>query len=86
LGITSGNWEGWTADDLRPYVDYALEVFGAQRCMCGGDWPVSVLAGGYIKAWTAYRSLIAALPGADHERVLAGTAIEFYGLRIENRR
>jgi L-fuconolactonase len=82
LGTASGNPEGWTADHLRPYVEYALEVFGVQRCMCGGDWPVSVLAGGYVKAWTAYRSLVSALPAAEQARVLAGTAIEFYGLRI----
>jgi L-fucono-1,5-lactonase len=82
LGTASGNWEGWAAEDLRPYVEYALEVFGPERCMCGGDWPVSVLAGGYVKAWTAYRSLVAALPAPDQERVLAGTAIEFYGLEL----
>ena len=30
--------------------------------MAGGDWPVSVLAGGYVKAWTAYRSILAGYP------------------------
>ncbi len=82
LGTASGNWEGWTAEDLRPYVEYALEVFGVERCMCGGDWPVSVLAGGYVKAWTAYRSLLTGLPTEAQNRVLAGTAVEFYGLRM----
>jgi len=80
LGTASGNWEGWTADDLRPYVEYALEVFGPERCMCGGDWPISVVAGGYVKAFQAYRSVLSNLPAADQERVLGGTAVEFYGL------
>ena len=29
---------GWTADDIRPYVEYAIATFGPDRCMLGGDW------------------------------------------------
>ncbi|MEZ6107589.1 MAG: amidohydrolase family protein [Pirellulaceae bacterium] len=38
--ITEADWTHWTAADLRPYVDAALEAFGVQRCMYGSDWPV----------------------------------------------
>ncbi len=82
LGTTSGNWEGWTAEDLKPYIHYALETFGPDRCMCGGDWPVSVLAGGYGKAWQAYRQIMGELPAADQEKVFNGTAQQFYGLKL----
>ena len=56
LGTASGD-AGYAGapDDIRPYLDYVLETFGPERCMTGGDWPVSVLAGGYEKAWRAYR-------------------------------
>jgi L-fuconolactonase len=80
LGTASGNWESWSAGDVRPYVEYAIETFGPDRCMCGGDWPVSVLAGGYVKAWTAYRSILAGYPADVQAKILSGTAIEFYGL------
>jgi L-fuconolactonase len=82
LGTTSGNWDGWTAEDVKPYVEYAIETFGPDRCMVGGDWPVSVLAGGYGKAWAAYRSILASYPAAVQAKVLSGTAIEFYGLQL----
>jgi len=82
LGTASGNWDGWQAEDLRPYVEFAVGLFGPGRCMCGGDWPVSVLAGGYVKAWTAYRALLSDLPDGDRARILAGTAIEFYRLSL----
>ena len=82
LGTTSGNWDGWTADDIRPYVAHAVETFGPDRCMVGGDWPVSVLAGGYVKAWTAYRSILAGYPADVQTKVLSGTAIQFYGLQL----
>ena len=82
LGTASGNWDGWTAEDIRPYVDCAIETFGPDRCMLGGDWPVAVLAGGYVKAWTAYRSILAGYPADAQTKVLSGTAIKFYGLAL----
>lgn len=82
LGTTTGNWEGWTADDIKPYVHYALATFGADRCMCGGDWPVSVLAGGYVKAWTAYRTILGELAPAEQAAVFSQTALRFYGLQL----
>ena len=82
LGTASGMWETWTADHIRPYVDFVLEVFGPARCMAGGDWPVSVLAGGYVKAWTAYRDALSRHPADVQEQVLSNTAISFYGLRL----
>jgi L-fuconolactonase len=35
---------GWTVDDLRRYVDAALEIFGSDRLLFGSDWPVCQLA------------------------------------------
>ena len=67
---------------MKPYVDYAIETFGPDRCMLGGDWPVSVLAGGYGKAWAAYRSILAGYPADVQTKVLSGTAIQFYGLAL----
>jgi L-fucono-1,5-lactonase len=80
LGTASGNWEGWTADDIRPYVEYAIATFGPGRCMLGGDWPVSVLAGGYVKAWTVYRTILASYPVDVQEAVFSKTAMHFYGI------
>jgi L-fuconolactonase len=82
LGTASGMWETWSAADVRPYIEFTLETFGPERCMCGGDWPVCVLAGGYVKAWTIYREILTAYPAAVQDRVLAGTAMDFYGLTL----
>ena len=82
LGTASGAWDTWTADQIRPYVDFIIDLFGPERCMCGGDWPVSVLAGGYGKAWSAYREALSHYPTAVREQVLSKTAISFYRLRV----
>jgi L-fuconolactonase len=75
---TAADPETWTAGDLRPYVDHALEHFGAARLMYGGDWPISVLAGGYAKVWRETQTLLAPLDEHDRARILGGTAVDFY--------
>ncbi len=43
----------WSTQTLAPYITYAVEVFGEDRLMFGGDWPVVTLAGSYEKWITA---------------------------------
>ena len=81
LGTTAANGSNWTKDDLKPYVIYVLELFGADRCFCGGDWPVALLAGSYEKAWLAYRQIFAEeLPVEEQEKLLYKNATSFYKL------
>lgn len=70
----------WTPDLIRPYLERALDVFGPSRLMYGGDWPISVLSGGYDRVWDGLNVLFAELDTADREQLLGGTAIEFYGI------
>ena len=35
-----------------------MQHFGTERCFCGGDWPVSELAGSYSKTWSIYKEVI----------------------------
>lgn len=70
----------WTTELIRPHFERAVELFGPSRLMFGGDWPISVLSGGYERVWNGLGPLFAALDEADRDRVLSGTAIEFYGI------
>ena len=82
LGTVTKKKEGeWGEDDLKPYVEFALQHFGEDRCFCGGDWPVSLLAGGYARTWKTYTTLLEKLlDPADQEKVLYGNAKLFYNL------
>lgn len=81
LGTTSGNPAGWTADNITPYIGYALEVFGTDRCLLGGDWPVSTLAGSYAMHWERYTGIIhTLLNDEDAEKVYHINASRFYNL------
>lgn len=81
LGTASGNPVGWIADDIAPYVHYALEIFGTDRCFLGGDWPVSTLAGSYGLHWERYTGIISKLLNEeDAEKVYHANASRFYNL------
>lgn len=60
LGTAAGGL-GWKEEDIEPYIAFALETFGAERCFCGGDWPVSLLAGEYEMHWQRYRNILSRL-------------------------
>ncbi|NBE94248.1 hypothetical protein FE391_46085 [Nonomuraea sp. KC401] len=77
---TAADAATWTADDLRPYVEHALESFGPERLMFGSDWPVALLAGDYAKVWRETGAVLSGLPAAGRAAVLGGTATRFYGM------
>lgn len=79
LGIASGQLETWDQHTIQPSIEYVLEHFGADKCFCGGDWPVSLLAGGYYKTMHAYRCVIEnCLPIVEQEKVCYKNATVFY--------
>lgn len=80
LGTTTKTPD-WSAEDIKPYIEFVLEKFGEDRCMCGGDWPVSLLAGGYTKTWSVYKEVIdAMLSDKGRDKVYHKNAVQFYNL------
>lgn len=45
--VTEADHANWSVAGLEPYVTHALDVFGEDRVMFGGDWPVVTLASTY---------------------------------------
>ena len=79
---TAAALDGWTADDLRPYVDHAVDCFGPTRLMFGSDWPVLLLAGDYQRVWDETGRVLAGLEEADRRAIYGGTANDFYRLGL----
>jgi L-fuconolactonase len=78
--ITEADHTSWTADDLRPYVQHVLSLFGPERLMFGSDWPVCRLAGSWKRVLAAFTQAIGAQTMATREHLLGGTAARFYGV------
>jgi L-fuconolactonase len=70
----------WTLEDVRPYVDFALEKFGPERIMFGSDWPVCILGGSYASVMENTLALLDGLSEPEQAAVLGGTAVSFYSL------
>ncbi len=77
---TAADWETWTAADLKPYIDFTKEKFGADRMMFGSDWPVAVLAGDYQSVWEATKEAISDYSQKDQDAILGETAAKVYRL------
>ncbi len=67
--VTEADRENWTADDLAPYVHHAIECFGSDRVLFGGDWPV-IRHAAEVDAWIAALDLILSDASADELRKL----------------
>ncbi|MEU8081752.1 amidohydrolase family protein [Catellatospora citrea] len=78
--VTLAHWDRWSVDDLRPYVDHAVQVFGAGRLMFGSDWPMCQLAATYPESLRAIASLL----GGLHRDVFAATAVSTYQLDVSD--
>ena len=78
--VTEADWATWRVQDLRPYVDLALEVFGAGRLLFGSDWPVCLLAAGYGEVLDAARQVTARLSPSERAAFFAGNALATYRL------
>ena len=73
--FTEADWKSWKAEHVEPYVRRVIDWFGADRCMFGSDWPVSLLAASYKQVVTTMRDLV-----ANDDQIMGGTAAKVYGL------
>jgi L-fuconolactonase len=80
--VTEAKWDTWSGEDLSPYIETVLEAFTPNRTMFGSDWPVVNLASSYRRWIGTVRAAIAQLSTTEKERILGGTAIDAYGLRM----
>lgn len=48
----------WSSEDVAPYVEAAIQLFGDDRCMAGSNFPVDKLYGGYDRIWNALADLV----------------------------
>ena len=78
--VTEADWSCWTVDDLRPYVQSALDFFGPDRLMFGSDWPVCELAATYAQVKDALVEALGPISESERRRIFGGTAARFYQL------
>ncbi|WP_153394634.1 amidohydrolase family protein [Ornithinicoccus halotolerans] len=70
----------YDAATLRPAVEVALEAFGPDRLMYGGDWPMTVPDGGYAPTLEVLQEVLDGLSGDESAAIWHRTAERVYQL------
>lgn len=77
----SGLWtidKSWRPDRLRPFLTHVLNTFGADRVMYGSNLPVEKVNTSAAAQIRTLAEICADFPIKDLQKVLSGTAKDFY--------
>ncbi len=78
---TEANWNTWTENDIKPYLDVVFNAFGNKHLLFGSDWPVSLLAGNYTETIGLIENYIKQLSKAQQEQIMGLNAKDWYHLK-----
>lgn len=66
---------------LKPFVQVALDAFGIDRLMFGGDWPIMELANSTWQSWLdILLEIVKSWPEGDKEKLFVTNATRIYKL------
>ncbi len=80
--VTEADWQNWRPEDLKPYLDIALDNFGPERLMIGSDWPVCTVAASYKQTMSVVLDYLYKFPVNVQDAVLGGNAQRFWKLKL----
>ena len=63
---------------FAPWLEFALDVFGVDRCMFASNFPVDSAAGSFDDLYTTFSAVTARFDPASREKVFAATAERIY--------
>ena len=78
--VTEADWKNWTSEDLFPYMEITLELFGPERMMFGSDWPVCLVAGEYEQVLGVVEDFTNQLSPTEKKQTMGQTADSYYQL------
>ena len=78
--VTEADIFHWTEEQLHPYLETVLEIFGPGRVMFGSDWPVCLAACRYEQWLGIVKKSIASLSQDEQALILAENAKNIYRL------
>lgn len=78
--VTEADKQHWTANQVRPYMEYILDCFGPERVLFGSDWPVVNLAADYRRWFELATATIAHFSPEEQQMILHDNAVRFYRL------
>jgi L-fuconolactonase len=78
--VTEADHRAWTYDEVAPYISHAINTFGFDRLVFGGDWPVLELAASYPQWIAIVDRVTAGVPESDLRKLYRDNAMRVYRL------
>ncbi|MBB6431140.1 amidohydrolase family protein [Algisphaera agarilytica] len=76
--VTEADPTNWTAEQLQPYFDTALDAFGPKRLMFGSDWPVCLVGVEYPDWLSTVKTLADGLSESEQADFYGNTVLKAY--------
>ena len=70
--------ESMSVDAFAPWLGYAIEAFGVDRCMFASNFPVDSMYGTFDELYGVFDEVTAGLDGASASKLFAGNAERVY--------
>ena len=67
-----------SVDALAPWLEYAIEAFGVDRCMFASNFPVDAMYGTFDDLYEAFSTVTAGLDSESREKLFAANAERVY--------
>lgn len=78
--VTEADFNSWTRQQLKPYMDIVMEAFGPDRLMFGSDWPVCLTACEYEEWLNLVKNWLGQLSVEEQAKILGENAVKVYRL------
>ncbi len=65
-------------DDFAPWLEYAIEAFGTDRCMFASNFPVDAMFGTFDELYATFSAVTAGIDAESREKLFAGNAERIY--------
>ena len=66
----------------QPYVETAIEAFGANRCMMESDYPPDGRSGGFVPIWNALKHIVRSASPDEKSALFYSTAARVYHINL----
>ncbi len=67
-----------SVDAFAPWLEYAIEAFGDDRCMFASNFPVDSMYGTFDELYTVFTTVTAGLDDESRQKLFAGNAERIY--------
>jgi L-fuconolactonase len=79
--VTEAQWNNYSTETFKPYLDVVTETFGTKKMMFGSDWPVClVAASSYKEVMQIVKDYFYAFSQQEQNDIFGNNVSRFYNL------